>query len=76
METSKSSDPPVACRGQRIRLVSVETVPGHPPSNLVPGDEGSVTLVDSLGTVHVAWDRGEEFGLIPGHDYWSVTGGQ
>jgi hypothetical protein len=76
METGKSADPPAACRGQRIRLVSVETVPSHPPCNLVPGDEGSVTLVDSLGTVHVAWDRGWEYGLIPGHDYWSVIGGQ
>ena len=76
METDKTTDPPTTCRGRRIRLVSVETVPGHPPCNLVPGEEGSVTLVDSLGTVHVAWDRGGEYGLIPGHDCWSVIGDQ
>ena len=33
-------------------------------------------LVDSLGTVHVAWDReAGEYGLIPGHDFWSVIDG-
>ena len=66
METDKTTDPPTAYRGQRIRLVSVETVPGHPPCNLVPGEEGSVTLVDSLGTVHVAWDRGGDTGSSRG----------
>lgn len=76
METGKTTGPPAAGRGQRIRLVSVERVPNHPPCDLVPGDEGTVTLVDSLGTVHVAWDRGGEYGLIPGHDFWSVIGGQ
>jgi hypothetical protein len=76
MGTGKTTDPPAASRGQRIGLVSVETVPGHPPCNLALGEEGPVTLADSLGTVHVAWDRGGEYGLIPGHDCWSVIGNQ
>jgi hypothetical protein len=76
METGKTADSPVARCGQRIRLVSVETVPGHPACDLLPGDEGTVTLVDSLGTVHVTWDQGGEYGLIPGHDFWSLLGGQ
>jgi hypothetical protein len=54
METGKTADPPAARCGQRIKLVSVETVPGHPPCDLLSGDEGTVRLVDSLGTVHVA----------------------
>jgi hypothetical protein len=76
METGRTVDPPAARCGQRIRLVSMETVPGHPPCDLLSGDEGTVRLVDSLGTVHVAWDRCGEYGLIPGHDFWSVIGGQ
>jgi len=51
-----------------------ETLPSHPPCDLQPGDEGRVTLVDSLGTVRVGWDRGGEFGLIPGHDFWTPAG--
>jgi hypothetical protein len=76
METGKTASPPAARCGQRIRLGSVEAVPGHPPCDLLPGDVGTVRLVDALGTVHVAWDRGGEYGLIPGHDFWSVIGGQ
>jgi hypothetical protein len=74
MEHGRTAEPAGAHRGQRIRLVSRETLPGHPPCDLQPGDEGQVTLVDSLGTVHVRWDRGGEFGLIPGHDFWTVAG--
>lgn len=74
MEHGRTAHPAGAHRGQRIRLVSRETLPGHPPCDLQPGDEGQVTLVDSLGTVHVRWDRGGEFGLIPGHDFWTVAG--
>ena len=76
MEIGKTSDPPAARCGQRIRLVSLESVPGHPPCDLLSGDEGTVRLVDSPGTVHVAWDRGGQYGLIPGHDFWSVIGGR
>jgi hypothetical protein len=76
MDRGQTANPSPAHRGQRVRLVSVESVPGYPPCDLASGDEGSVTLVDSLGTVHVLWDRGGEYGLIPGQDYWTVINAQ
>jgi hypothetical protein len=39
METGRTVDPPAARCGQRIRLVSMETVPGHPPCDLLSGGE-------------------------------------
>lgn len=57
-------DPPA---GTRIRLVS--TSDQH--TRLRPGDEGVVTFVDSLGTVHARWDDGSTLGLVPGEDRWT-----
>lgn len=54
--------------GDRIRLVSCT----DQYTKLVPGDEGVVKFIDSLGTVHVAWDTGSRLGLIPGEDVWEV----
>lgn len=54
--------------GKRVRL-------GHctdPHTRLAPGAEGTVSLVDSLGTVHVKWDDGHSLGLIYGVDSWQV----
>lgn len=31
---------------------------------LRPGDTGTVTSVDDLGTVHVRWDDGSSLGLV------------
>lgn len=50
----------------RVRLLS--TSDEH--TSLRPGDEGTVTLVDAVGTVHVTWDNGSRLGLIPGEDRW------
>ncbi|MCQ9352951.1 DUF4314 domain-containing protein [Corynebacterium sp. 153RC1] len=36
--------------------------------------EGEVIVVDSLGTIHVAWDDGTSLGLIPGVDRYQVLG--
>jgi hypothetical protein len=33
-------------------------------------------FTDSLGTVHVRWDRGFQLGLTPGQDQWDLPGGQ
>jgi hypothetical protein len=33
-------------------------------------------FTDSLGTVHVRWDRGFQLGLTPGHDHWELPGDQ
>lgn len=39
-------------------------------TNLRPGDQGTVTFIDALGTVAVNWDSGSTLGLIPGVDRW------
>jgi len=50
----------------RVRLIATS----DPYTNLCSGDEGTVKFVDSLGTVHIAWDNGSNLGLIPDEDYW------
>lgn len=55
--------------GDRVRLVFTD----DPYTELTPGDEGTVSLVDSMGTVHVNWDSGSNLGLVPGHDRWAVA---
>lgn len=54
--------------GRRVRLV--RTTDSY--TALVPGDEGTVDLVDDMGTVHVLWDNGSTLGLIPDEDQWTV----
>lgn len=47
--------------GQRVRFLGF----GVPdPTPLPHGTEGTVRLVDDLGTVHVDWDNGVSVGLI------------
>jgi hypothetical protein len=55
-------------KGLRIRLVSTS----DPYTRLVTGDEGVVTDIDDIGTVHVKWDNGSSLGLIPREDSWEV----
>lgn len=47
-------------RGDRIKLIHVN----DPHTKIAPGTLGTVTGVDSLGTVHVAWDDGSRLGLV------------
>ncbi len=55
--------------GRRVRLVSCS----DPYTRLQPGAEGTVTLVDGVGTVHVRWDDGHQLGLIhEAGDRWEV----
>jgi len=56
-------------KGDRVRLVEH----GDKWTDLKPGDEGNVTFIDSLGTLHVTWDSGSRLGLIPGIDRWEVV---
>jgi hypothetical protein len=35
-----------------------------PWTRLKPGTEGTVTLIDAMGTVHVSWDDGSRLGLV------------
>jgi hypothetical protein len=49
-----------------MRLVS--TI--DPYTNLRPGDEGTGSLADHAGTVHVDWDQGSHLGLVADEDRW------
>jgi Domain of unknown function (DUF4314) len=52
--------------GDRVRLISTSGA----CAGLVPGAEGTVALIDDLGTVHVRWDSGEQLALVVGQDFW------
>ena len=47
-------------KGTRVELVHMDD-----PYNrkLVPGCKGTVISVDSIGTIHVAWDCGSSLGI-------------
>ncbi len=47
-------------KGDRVELVNVN----DPYTLLAPGTLGTVTFVDSLGTVHVKWDNGSSLGMV------------
>ena len=51
--------------GARVELVSM-TDPYN--DTLKPGDRGEVTAVDSIGTVHIKWDKGSSLGAAFGAD--------
>lgn len=55
--------------GTRVELVMMED-----PYNtkLKPGDQGTVTYVDALGTVFVDWDNGSKLGLVHGEDVFRI----
>lgn len=46
--------------GQRVRFLRSS----DPYTKLQYGDEGEVTTVDGLGTVHIKWDSGSTLGMI------------
>ena len=52
-------------QGTRVELVSMDD-----PFNtkLIPGCQGTVVSVDSIGTIHVAWDCGSSLGIVYGVD--------
>ena len=52
-------------KGTRVELVSMDD-----PYNrkLTPGCRGTVVSVDSIGTIHVAWDCGSSLGIAYGAD--------
>jgi hypothetical protein len=55
--------------GDRVELVSTT----DPYSRLQPGDRGTVTSVDCLGTLHVRWDSGSLLSLLPDEDTWTIV---
>lgn len=49
--------------GTRIEIVRMED-----SQAVGPGTKGTVTFIDAMGTIHMAWDNGRTLGLIPGED--------
>lgn len=56
-------------RGTRVRLIRCN----DRYTRLQPGEEGTVSCVDALGTVHIRWDSGSHLGLIPDDDEFDVA---
>lgn len=54
--------------GKRVRLV----YSSDPFTKLAKGDEGTVTSIDDLGTIHVKWDSGSSLGLVA-EDHWEFV---
>ena len=50
--------------GTRVALVKME----DPYTRLKPGEKGTVTGVDDIGTIHVNWDSGSSLGVAFGED--------
>ena len=50
--------------GTRVMLIRMS----DPYTNLRQGDQGTVTLVDDIGTIHVNWDCGSSLGVVFGED--------
>lgn len=54
--------------GTRIKLISME----DPYAPIPSGTNGTVRIVDSIGTIHVDWDNGRRLGLIPWENSFEV----
>lgn len=52
-------------KGTRVELVSMD----DPYTKLKPGDRGTVSFVDDIGTVFVHWDCGSGLGVAYGEDH-------
>lgn len=50
--------------GTRVILLKMD----DPYAKLKPGDKGTVTEVDDIGTIHVNWDSGSCLGVAFGED--------
>ena len=48
----------------RVELISMN----DPYSKLKPGDQGTVSAVDDIGTIFVHWDCGSGLGVAYGED--------
>lgn len=55
-------------QGTRIRLIGMD----DPYAPIPPDTEGTVNLVDDIGTLHCSFDNGRTLGVIPGEDQFSV----
>jgi hypothetical protein len=55
--------------GDRVRLLSTS----DPHVELPEGSEGTVELVDAMGTVHVRFDDGTTLGLVADEDAFKLV---
>jgi len=51
-------------QGSRVELIRMD----DPYAALKPGDQGTVSFVDDIGTVHIKWDSGSSLGAAYGRD--------
>lgn len=51
-------------KGDRIELVHTS----DQWTTLKSGDQGTVTMIDAMNTVHVRWDNGATLGMVPDED--------
>lgn len=64
-------DPQNPLVGQRVRLERCT----DEYTRLEPGAEGTISFVDSVGTLHVDWDSGARLGLcVDAGDRYTVIG--
>lgn len=71
-ELNKKEKKPLWPVGTRVELISTT----DPYTTLSEGSRGTVSSVDSRGTVFIQWDEGSGLGLIPGEDKWKVVEGE
>ena len=50
--------------GTRVELICMD----DPYAALKPGDQGTVSFVDDIGTIHIKWDCGSSLGAAYGAD--------
>jgi hypothetical protein len=50
--------------GTRVELIRMD----DPYATLKPGDQGTVSFVDDIGTIHIKWDCGSSLGAAYGMD--------
>lgn len=54
--------------GSKVKLLK-DIEDDHP---IKAGECGEIDLIDDIGTIHVDWDNGRNFGIIPGIDDFEV----
>jgi len=62
---------PNAIEGMRVRLINMIDDPNPIPN----GTEGTISLIEGAGIIHVNWDNGRRLGLIPNVDEYELEPG-
>ena len=52
----------------RIELIGMD----DPYAPVESGIQGTVEIVDDVGTLHMKWDNGRTLGIVPGEDQFRV----